>query len=158
LLKRFETFTYAVSGIYRDIQKIEREEMETYGLKGGYAQYLLAMTRFPEGVTAAELCEICDKDKAAVSRVVSELEAKGLLLRQNSGNNAYRAKLVLTDLGLQTAEFVQRRASIAVELAGQGLGDEERRIFYAALERIANNLRRIGEEGIPNRKENNGEI
>ena len=70
MLQRFEAFTAAISGIYRDIQKIERDEMEKYGLKGAYAQYLLALSHCPEGLSAAELCEVCDKDKAAVSRVL----------------------------------------------------------------------------------------
>ena len=40
MISRFERFSFAISGIYRSIQKIERDEMERYGLKGGYAQYL----------------------------------------------------------------------------------------------------------------------
>ena len=33
MISRFEQFTSAISGIYRSIQKIEREQMEKYGLK-----------------------------------------------------------------------------------------------------------------------------
>ena len=48
--------------------------MEKYGLKGPHAQCLLAMRRNPQGITASQLCTICDKDKAAISRTVAELE------------------------------------------------------------------------------------
>ena len=81
MVSRFEHFSSSISCIYRYIQKIERIEMEKYGLKGPYAQCLLAMRRYPEGITAARLCEVCDKDKAAVSRMVAELEEKGLITR-----------------------------------------------------------------------------
>ena len=73
MLDRFEQFSYSISNIYRHIMKIEREEMEKYGLRGSYVQYLVAMTRFPEGITSSKLSEICDKDKAAISRIISSL-------------------------------------------------------------------------------------
>lgn len=147
MLKRFEQFTSALSSMYRDVQKIERDEMEKQGLRGAFAQYLLAISRYPEGITAAELCEVCDKDKAAVSRVVTEMEARGLVERE--ADNQYRAKLHLTPAGEEAEAFVRKRASAAVELAGAGLSNEERKAFYAALERISASLQQISKTGIP---------
>lgn len=149
MVQRFEQFSAAIFRIYRDVVRIEREEMEKYGLKGSLAQYLSILTRFPEGITAARLCEICDKDKAAVSRAVAEMEQKGLLRRDNAGDNGYRALLKLTEAGRQAAGFVHCRAQQAVEAAGQGLTDEHRAIFYKTLGQIADNLHRISQEGIP---------
>lgn len=149
MLYRFEQFTTLISSIYQNIQRIEREEMEKQGLKGAYAQYLLALLRSPQGLTAAELSEVCEKDKAAVSRAVTELENKGLLLRHTQAG-AYRALLTLTEQGLQAAEFVSTRAAAAVEWAGKGLSDDDRTAFYAALGRIAANLDAISLHGIPN--------
>ena len=51
-MNRFEQFSYVISGINRHIQKIERDEMERYGNRGAYAQYLVAMIQYPDGVTA----------------------------------------------------------------------------------------------------------
>lgn len=146
---RFEQFTAAISPIHRFIQKIERDEMDKYGLKGASAQYLLAMERYPEGVTAAALCDICDRDKAAVSRILSEMEAKGLIYRVNPGESQYRALLALTPAGKQAADFVNRKAAIAVELVGSGLTDEDRKVLYAALAHIAANIKALSHEGIP---------
>ena len=50
MISRFEQFSFTISNIYRSIQKIEREEMDRYGLKGVYAQYLVALKRFPQGL------------------------------------------------------------------------------------------------------------
>lgn len=147
MTSRFEEFTAAISTIYGHIQKIEREEMERYGLRGAYAQYLLAMERFPQGVTAAQLCDVCGKDKAAVSRMTAEMEAKGLLVRE--GGSAYRAPLLLTDAGREAARFVRQRAAVAVELAGRGLDDDRRAVFYEALHLISNNIQTLSEAGVP---------
>lgn len=149
MLNRFEQFTTAVSAIHRDVRKIERDEMEKRGLRGAFAQYLVAISRHPHGITASGLCEACDKDKAAVSRVIGEMEAKGLLEKESDGVGQYRARLRLTPAGQEAAAFVRERASIAVELAGEGLSEEDRKTFYATLERIAGNLQQISEQGIP---------
>lgn len=155
MLNRFEQFTAAISAIHRDVQKIERDEMEKFGLKGAYAQYLLAMNRYPNGIIASALCEICDKDKAAVSRMLSEMERKGLVTRESNGGNQYRALLKLTDKGKEAAQFVQERATIAVELAGTGLTNQNRMILYASLELIASNLQIIRNNGIPTSNKEN---
>lgn len=149
---RFEQFTSAISSIHRFVQKIERDEMEKYGLKGASAQYLLAMERYPDGVTAATLCDVCDRDKAAVSRILAEMESKGLIYRIDNGENQYRALLALTPAGQEAADYVNRRAIIAVELAGQGLTDEDRKVMYTSLERIAANIQTLSREGIPEKE------
>lgn len=147
MVSRYEQFTSLISSIERGIQRIERDEMVKLGYKGAYAQYLAAMKRYPEGLTAAQLGEVCDRDKAAVSRIMSELEEKGLVAR--AGDMAYRARLVLTEEGMRVAEFVCRKAQAAVDAGGIGLTDAERRIYFSVLERIARNLEIICRDGIP---------
>ena len=149
MLSRYEQFSFFISTIYRSIQKIERDEMEKYGYKGAYAQYLSTISRHPEGITASRMSEICDKDKAAVSRVVSEMEEKGLVVRIGHGESMYRAKLYLTDEGRRVANFVSERAVAAVAAGGEGLSDAEREVFYRVMDRIAANLHKVGRDGIP---------
>jgi DNA-binding MarR family transcriptional regulator len=103
----------------------------------------------PEGITAAQLGEICGKDKADVSRMVAILENRGLVRKVAVGKNMYRAKLVLTEAGREAAEHVRSRAAVAVELAGSGLSEEERENFYKALALITENLRKLSKNGLP---------
>lgn len=147
MVDRFAQFVAGISCINRCIQKIERDVMVHYGLKGPHAQYLIAMSRYPDGVTATQLSSLCEKDKAAVSRAVSELEQCGLLYRAGE-SSSYRASLTLTDKGKHAADQLIRQAEIAVEQAGQGLTDETRATFYAAFNLIASNLQRISEYGL----------
>lgn len=152
MIKRFEQFSSAFSSIYRYIQKIEREEMEKHGLKGAFAQYLMALHRHPDGMTASQLCEACDMNKAAVSRAIGEMEAAGLVCKKSESETSYRAPLFLTERGREIVQFVYDRGIIAVEKGGQGLSDDDRRAFYAALQLIAGNLQRLCQEGLPDDK------
>ena len=149
MLSRYEQFTLSVASIYRCIQKIQRVEMARYGLKGPHAQCLLAMRRYPDGITASELCTLCDKDKAAVSRAVSEMIERGLVSRELVRGNGYRAPLHLTKKGREVALHVCRRAELAVNAVGGGIPEENRRIFYDVLTTIARNMHRFSEEGLP---------
>lgn len=148
-LDRFEQFSSIVSGIYRYIQKIEKEEMEKYGCKGAFAQYLLVMRRYPEGITSAKLGESCNMDKAAVSRIVYEMEEKGLAIRSSDNVRLYNAKITLTDEGKKAADFVCKRACDAVNAVGTEMSDSERKAFYNTLDFISDKLQRLSIEGIP---------
>ena len=150
MVSRFEQFSAAVASIHRSIQKIERVEMAKYGLKGPHAQCLLAMSRYPEGITSSRLCALCDKDKAAISRTVAELEREGLIERGANGTNHYRVPLKVTERGSLAAEHVAERAKLAVEKASDGMTEEQRITLYKVLDLIAGNLQTICESGLEN--------
>lgn len=149
MTSRFEQFSAVISGIYWYIQKLERVEMIRQGYKGSFAQYLVAMNHFEDGLTSARLCEICDKDKAAVSRAIGEMESMGLVTRESTGDSRYRAKIRLTDQGKEAARYVSHRAQIAVEAVGNELSEEERKVFYQTLDRIFTKIQVLTKEGIP---------
>lgn len=148
-MERFERFSRMISEISRHWHKLTAAEMEKYGLKGPHSVYLMTLYRRPEGLTASQLCEECGKDKADVSRMMSIMEQKGLIVRENPTTNQYRGVFRLTDAGQEAAAFVQRRASLAVELAGRDLTDGQRAAMYAALSSIAENLRQMSKDGLP---------
>lgn len=149
MISRFEQFSYVISGIHRQVQKIERAEMIKRGYKGAFAQYLATLHRFEEGLTASELCEICDKDKAAVSRIIAEMEEKGLVERQKKVVRTYRSKIILTEKGKETAEFVAERAKLAVSaVSGEILDESQREMLYSTLDRLYKNLKKVVEEGL----------
>lgn len=148
MVDRFERFSFAISEIYRYWHKIAADVMEKYGLKGPYAVYFTTMYRFPEGITAAKLGELCSKDKSDVSRAVSVLEKKGLIIKEEVNKNLYRALLKLTPSGLELAEQINQKAKMAVEHGGQGLDNTQREIFYNSLELIASNLAILSQKGL----------
>ena len=149
MIGRFERFSYAISEISRLWHRIAGEEMGKYGLKGAYSVYFTTLYRYPNGLTAAQLVDLCSRDKADVSRAMSLLEGKGLVCRADPEGKAYRAMLILTEEGRQIASHINTRAEAAVELASFGLPEEKREIFYEALELITANLQKLSRDGIP---------
>ena len=147
MVDRFRNFTLSLFEISRCWHKLASEELAKYGLKGPYAMYLVVLLHHPEGLTAAKLCELCGRDKADVSRCLSDLLAKELIFRE--GKHPYRATVRLTALGMEAAEHVCSRASIAVELAGKDISPEDRECFYQSLGSITDNLRLLSRQGLP---------
>ena len=154
MISRFERFSHAISEINKCWHKIASDEMGKYGLKGPHAIYLTAMLRHPDGITAAALCEACARDKSDVSRAITEMERKGIVVRIRDGKNTYRARLTLTDEGKRAAEHIERRALLAVESGSRGLGDDRREVLYDALELIVENLHTVCEQGLGEDKNN----
>lgn len=146
MINRFEKFSFFLSEISRSWHKIAADEMEPYGLKGPYAVYFTALYRYPNGLPAARLGELCAKDKADVSRAVSLLIKKGLVAK--AGEQSYRALLKLTPKGEELAEQINQKAEAAVAGGGRGLNEEQRRIFYQALEQISANLLELSKNGL----------
>ncbi|MBQ8827550.1 MAG: winged helix DNA-binding protein [Clostridia bacterium] len=149
MIDRFEYFSFAISEIYKQWHKLTAEEMERYGLRGTHSVYLLTMAKYPEGLTAAKVCEYCGRDKSDVSRMMSIMEEKGLVTKEGVNRNLYRGSFKLTEKGFEAAEHVKMRANRAVEIAGKDLTEEKRAVFYEALESIVTNLRELSKEGIP---------
>ncbi len=147
-MERFERFSLLIAEISRQWHRLTTGEMEKYGLKGPHSVYLLILERSPEGLTASQLCDICIKDKADVSRMMSIMEQKGLVYRNNP-DGAYRGLFCLTEEGRRAAEQVRIRSELAVSLVGENLTDLQRITMYEALESIAANLRRLSRDGLP---------
>ena len=148
MVSRYELFTSCISTMYHDIQKIERMEMAKFGLKGPHAHCLLVISRHPEGLTAAQLCEICEKDKAAISRILAELEQEGMVNREFRNGSRYRASLTLTETGKTAAAAVEEKAQLAVELASGEMDTQQREFFYRMLGSISDNLHAICKDGL----------
>ena len=147
---RFECFTAAIFEISRCWHRLVAKEMNKFGLRGPYAVYLLTLAGHPEGLTAGQLCDLCHRDKSDVSRAMMAMKSEALILRSGTG---YRAKITLTEKGLEAAAQVNARADQAVEIVGRDLSDEERTIFYQALQQIADNLLELTQNGFPEETE-----
>ncbi len=150
MINRFEHFTYATNEITKFWRKIAGEEMERHGLKAPHVIYFTVLSKYQDtGLTASQICEYCGRDKADVSRMMSIMETKGLLIKEGEHQNLYNGVFKLTDKGIKIAECVKNKAGKAVLIAGKDLSAETREIFYMALDSIVKNLREMSMKGIP---------
>ncbi len=139
MLQRFEAFVSGITMCYKYIQRIKSTEMTELGLKGAHVMCLFFMDRYEDGLTATELCRLCNEDKAAISRTLGTLREKGCI---QSEGNAYRAKWTLTEEGRAITRHVCTLVDQWVGFGGEGLSEEEREVFYKVLEHISDNLRK----------------
>ena len=143
MTERFETFTVMIAGISRAIRRIKTEEMAEYELKSPHVSCIYYLYRSEEPLTAAELCGYCDEDKAAISRSIEYLEANGLIEKRAEKNKRYRTPLRLTEKGREIGEKLSKKIDGILNLAGNGMTDDERATFYKFLRLIHDNLNSI---------------
>lgn len=142
MFDRFETFATTIATINRYVQKIKSMEMKTLGLKGTHVMCLYSLGKYPEGLTATQLCQFCGEDKAAISRTITELTEKDFVRSEASREKrAYRARIFLTEKGKSTMDYINDRVNHAVDVVGNGLTDDQRETFYQALSLICDNLK-----------------
>lgn len=144
----FEEFVLSIAQIHKDIQKIKSREMALMHLRGAHALYLYRLSRAKDGLTGAELAELCGEDKSAVSRVMAQLQSAGIIAYPDVAENQrlYRSRAVLTPAGREAARRVDERISAYVRAAQAKMSDDRRRDFYAALHEIADNLHGLTDE------------
>lgn len=147
MMDRFERFVNMISLIQKNILKIKSIEMKEFGLKGPHVMCLFYLGRYGEGLTAAELCRLISVDKAAVSRVLSELQQKGYIFYPDSRQGKkYRSNAVLTAEGVQLAEEVNKIIYGIVEKIGADISEGDRSIMYSSLQKILHNLENLASE------------
>ena len=94
-------------------------------------------------MTAKELCDVCEEDKAAVSRSIDHLEKEGYIVCESTAKKRYRSPLLLTEKGKEIGAYVAETIDRIVDEAGVGLSDTDRAIFYKSLLLIGENLQNI---------------
>ena len=142
LEERFEIFTKLISRISRSIRRIKTDEVAEFNLKSPHVSCLYYLHKSGK-LCSVEIAEACDEDKAAISRTLDYLERQGFIECEEQGKRRYKANYVLTERGREVAEIIAKRIDKVIMLAGEELTDEERRIFYRALEKISASLDNI---------------
>ena len=136
---RFETFTVLINRISRNIRKIKNQEMEEYQMRSAHISCLYYLYA-SDGLTAAELCERCEEDKATVSRALEYLESNGYLACQSKSVKRYRSPLMLTEKGTAFGKMIAEKIERVLEEVSVGLTEEERFAFYRSLSIISDSL------------------
>lgn len=141
--ERFETFTSQISRISGFIRKIKSEEISYYDLKGSHVSCLYYLYRSETPMTAKELAVACEEDKAAISRTLVSLEESGYIECESKTEKRYNSPISLTNKGKEVGVFIENKIDSILQKAGEGLSEENRKIFYESLALISENLRKI---------------
>jgi hypothetical protein len=140
--QRFETFTVLIAKISRSIRRIKAEEMSEFHLKGPHVSCLYYLTQLGP-LTAGQLCDRCEEDKAAVSRSLEYLE-------QNEPTLCDQLMLVGTLLTScsQVGRAAQRMVDKTLRELMQTTPMPDRRANPLGWTQMANSLKKQAEEAV----------
>ena len=140
--ERFETFTVLVNRISRNIKKIENREMADFNLRSSHISCLYYLYSF-EVLTATELCEKCEEDKATISRAITFLEKEGYLICESKSIKRYKSPLVLTEKGKEAGKKIYDKINRVLSSVSSHLSEEQRDTFYHCLMVISDHIEEI---------------
>ena len=140
--ERFQTFTVLIARLNRCIRKIKTEEMAEFNLKSPHVSCLYYLYK-SDSLTSKELCDICEEDKANISRSIEYLEKNGYLVCKSKTEKRYKSPLVLTEKGRATGEYIVRKIDAILDSVSEGIPEEHRMIMYRSLSVICDNLQKI---------------
>lgn len=140
--ERFETFTVLINRISRNIRKIKNQEMAEYNLRNSHVSCLYFIYMAGE-ITATELCEKCEEDKATISRAIDYLEKNDYIKCESKNTKRYKSPLVLTEKGAVIGKKIGDKIDSVLDEIGIGLSDAERTEFYRILSIISNSLEKV---------------
>ena len=147
--ERFETFTVLINRISRNIRKIKNQEMAEYKLRSSHISCLYYLYYF-ENLTATDLCERCEEDKATISRALDYLETNGYLTCQTKSAKRYKSPFVLTDKGNMVGRSIANKINSVLDLVSEKLTEEERVAFYRSFSIISDSLESVADKSIAN--------
>lgn len=138
---QFESFVGIISLANKEISRIKGQEMGRLGLKGSDSMCLYYLKKHPEGITSAELARLIGVDRAAVSRILTHLEERGLVRSEGAkGCRGYRVPILLTERGMLAMREFDGIIDNVVNHAIEGVSPEDRKAIYRALDAIVDNL------------------
>ena len=137
--ERFQTFTVLIAKIGRSIKKIKNREMAEYGLRSVHVTCLYYLYS-AESLTATELCELCEEDKATISRGLEFLETEGYIVCDAKQQKRYKSPLMLTERGRELGRKIADKINFVLDEICVDLSEDERAEFYRCLTLISDNL------------------
>ena len=137
--ERFELFTVLINKISRNIKKIKNQEMAEYGLRSMHVTCLYYLYS-ADSLTATDLCERCEEDKATISRALDYLEENGYILCESKTAKRYKSALGLTEKGVEVGKKITDKINCVLDEICVDLSDEQRAEFYRSLAIISDSL------------------
>ena len=144
MYQRYKDFTVLITKISRSIKRIKTFEMEEINLKSPHVSCLYYLYK-EDKLTATEICEISEEDKAQISRALDYLELHGYVKCESNQKKRYKSNFELTNVGREKAKHIANKIDNILEEVSNELTEDERGILYKSLNAISNNLEKIDE-------------
>lgn len=131
-----------VQQIKKHIDKFLDNELLNTGISRLEAVYLGCL-KDNNGISLIELTNLVHFDKANTTRVISELELKGLVTRKVNEKDTRKYKIYLTEKAKELEKFILNSKLKLNKIAFEGVSNKEKEVFEQTLEKIIENLNNI---------------
>ena len=109
--------------------------------------------KFDAEASLSELCELCEEDKATISRGLDFLEENGYIVCEKQQGKRYKSALLLTEKGIEVGKKIADKINFVLNEVCVDLTEAQRAEFYSSLAVISDNLE-LCTKGIQKAKKN----
>jgi len=125
----------------RRFKKFSHREMSKRGFDISGDQWIILRRAYEQpGISQKEIANSTYKDPASVTRMIDLLEKRGLLERQDHGNDRRSHCIFLTTNGLEFVKNILPMASEMQEFGLRNVSENDKQTFVKVLNEIYNNL------------------
>lgn len=144
-----------ITKISREAQRYARLSLQDTDL-GTSENECLHYVRKYSGINQEKISTFLNIDKAAVARMVANLERKGYIYRIQDENDKRVKKLFVTDKAVQIKNITVSGESEFYEWLLEGLDDERKKVFLDVLNELYIKSKNERREKFANLKKRNG--
>ncbi|MBQ8213351.1 MAG: winged helix-turn-helix transcriptional regulator [Clostridia bacterium] len=144
--QRFYIFTQLIDGVHKCIHKLKLDTAPYLGVKSVHIFWVYELYMHPEGLTAAELASRSMISRSLISREIESLQADGYIEIHETAHGKrknYNSHITLTESGRALAQSITKEALAVQEGVRAGISDEELAAFYATLEKLYENIKKV---------------
>jgi DNA-binding MarR family transcriptional regulator len=128
-----------ISILSRKVRAFSNRKVKKYGLNNKTIQ-MLRHIKHNKGITQKELCDIIKKDKSAIARGVSHLEAIGLIQRETDAKDKRIFRLYITNKGQKLLPILNKLYTDMAFIALDGIDESTLETLNEILLQIENNI------------------
>jgi DNA-binding MarR family transcriptional regulator len=139
---RFALYTTLTNRINRNVYRIKNKGIKEFGIKTAHVPCLYHLLK-SGSLTASELCQLCEEDKAIMSRTLDYLEKNEFVTGEKKDSKRYNTPFHLTAKGKDLAENLLKRINLVLNEVSTFVGNEELAIFYKHLTTLDESLEYI---------------
>ena len=147
--QRFYIFTQLIDGVHKCIHKLKLDTAPYLGVKSVHIFWVYELFWHPEGLTAAELAARSMISRSLISREIESLQKEGYIEIHEAVHGKrknYSSNITLTESGKALAQSIMKEGMLVQEGVRAGISDDELMAFYATLEKLYDNIKKVSVE------------
>ena len=111
--ENYRLFSLYLGHIKKCVDTIEARFGEQFLIKGVYPFWIYELSRYPDGLTAAELAKLCNVNRSLVSREMPILLEQDIVCaKEETQGKKYNRRFLLTEKGVDLPIFKKEQVKV----------------------------------------------